>query len=75
MTGVQTCALPISITRSDLLVINKADLAPHVMASLEVMAEDTRKVRGERPHVFTDLLRGKGLAEVVAFIERAGGLA
>ena len=64
-----------AITRSDLLVINKADLAPHVMASLDVMEEDTRKVRGERPYVFIDLLRQKGLAEVVAFIERAGGLA
>ena len=63
-----------AITRSDLLVINKADLAPHVMASLDVMEEDTRRVRGERPYVFTDLLRQKGLAEVVAFIERAGGL-
>ena len=63
-----------AITRSDLLVINKADLAPHVMASLDVMEEDTRRVRGERPYVFTDLLRQKGLAEVVAFIEREGGL-
>jgi urease accessory protein len=64
-----------AITRSDLLVINKADLAPHVMASLDVMEQDTRRVRGERPYVFTDLLRQKGLAEIVAFIERAGGLA
>jgi urease accessory protein len=64
-----------AITRSDLLVINKADLAPHVMASLEVMEQDTRKVRDGRPYVFTDLLRSKGLAEVVEFIERAGGLA
>ena len=64
-----------AITRSDLLVINKADLAPHVMADLDVMEQDTRKVRGDRPYVFTDLLRQKGLAEVVAFIERAGGLA
>ena len=64
-----------AITRSDLLVINKADLAPHVMANLDVMEQDTRKVRGERPYVFTDLLRQKGLAEVVTFIERAGGLA
>ncbi len=64
-----------AITRSDLLVINKADLAPHVMADLGIMEQDTRKVRGERPYVFTDLLRQKGLAEVVAFIERAGGLA
>jgi len=64
-----------AITRSDLLVINKADLAPHVMANLDVMEQDTRKVRGERPYVFTDLLRHKGLSEVVSFIERAGGLA
>ena len=64
-----------AITRSDLLVINKADLAPHVMADLGVMEQDTRKVRGDRPYVFTDLLRQKGLAEVIAFIERAGGLA
>jgi urease accessory protein len=64
-----------AITRSDLLIINKADLAPHVMANLEVMESDTRKVRGERPYVFTDLLRQKGLADVVSFIERAGGLA
>ena len=64
-----------AITRSDLLVINKADLAPHVMADLGTMEQDTRRVRGERPYVFTDLLRQKGLAEVVTFIERAGGLA
>ena len=64
-----------AITRSDLLVINKADLAPHVMANLEVMESDTRKVRGERPYVFTDLLRQKGLGDIVTFIERAGGLA
>ena len=63
-----------AITRSDLLVINKADLAPHVMADLSVMEQDTQRVRGARPYVFTDLLRQKGLAEVVAFIERAGGL-
>ncbi|MEI8180766.1 urease accessory protein UreG [Aestuariivirga sp.] len=63
-----------AITRSDLLVINKADLAPYVMADLGIMEQDTRKVRGERPYVFTDLLRQKGLAEIVAFIERAGGL-
>jgi urease accessory protein len=63
-----------AITRSDLLIINKADLAPHVMADLEVMESDTRKVRGERPYVFTDLLRQKGLQHVISFIERAGGL-
>jgi urease accessory protein len=64
-----------AITRSDLLVINKADLAPHVMADLAVMEQDTRRVRSGRPYVFTDLLRSKGLAEVVSFIEKAGGLA
>jgi urease accessory protein len=64
-----------AITRSDLLIINKADLAPHVMADLAVMESDTRKVRGQRPYVFTDLLRQKGLQDVISFIERAGGLA
>jgi urease accessory protein len=63
-----------AITRSDLLVINKADLAPHVMADLDVMRADTEHVRGGRPFVFTDLLRQKGLAEVVTFIEKNGGL-
>ena len=63
-----------AITRSDLLIINKADLAPHVMADLDVMESDTRRVRGTRPYVFTDLLRQKGVGDVVAFIERAGGL-
>ncbi len=63
-----------AITRSDLLVINKADLAPHVMADLGVMESDTQKARGGRPYVFTDLLRQKGLNEVIAFIEKHGGL-
>ncbi len=63
-----------AITRSDLLVINKADLAPHVMADLETMERDTKLARGERPYVFTDLLRQKGLETVIAFIEKAGGL-
>jgi urease accessory protein len=63
-----------AITRSDLLVINKTDLAPHVMADLGIMEEDTAKARGTRPYVFTDLLRQKGLAEVVTFIEKTGGL-
>ncbi|HRX35438.1 MAG TPA: urease accessory protein UreG [Aestuariivirga sp.] len=63
-----------AITRSDLLIINKADLAPHVMADLGVMERDTQTVRGSRPYVFTDLLRQKGLTDVVAFIEKAGGL-
>jgi urease accessory protein len=60
------------ITRSDLLVINKIDLAPHVGASLEVMAADTRKMRGERPFVMTDLQTKTGLDEVVSFIEKRG---
>jgi urease accessory protein len=62
------------ITRSDLLVINKIDLAPHVGASLEVMERDAGRMRGERPFVFTDLKNGKGLEDVVAFIRRAGML-
>jgi urease accessory protein len=60
------------ITRSDLLVINKIDLAPHVGASLEVMAADTRKMRGERPFVMTNLQTKTGLDEVVGFIEKRG---
>ncbi len=63
------------ITRSDLLVINKIDLAPHVGASLEVMDRDARKMRGERPFVFTNIKAGDGVAEVVSFIEKTGGLA
>jgi urease accessory protein len=61
------------ITRSDLLVINKTDLAPHVGASLEVMDRDARAQRGERPFVFTNLKTRDGLAQVVDFI-RARGL-
>ena len=56
------------ITRSDLLVINKTDLAPLVGASLEVMAADTRRMRGERPWCFTNLRSGEGLDHVVAFV-------
>jgi len=63
------------ITRSDLLVINKIDLAPLVGASLEVMDRDARKMRGTRPFVFTNLKTGDGLDAVVGFIERSGGLA
>jgi urease accessory protein len=63
-----------AITRSDLLIINKVDLAPHVGADLDVMKSDTEKVRGARPYVFTDMLRRKGLDEVIAFLERKGGL-
>jgi len=58
------------VTRSDLLVINKVDLAPHVGASLEVMARDSRAVRGERPFVFTNLKTGEGLTNVIGWIER-----
>ena len=60
------------ITRSDLLIINKTDLAPHVGASLEVMAADAQKMRGERPFIMTDLKAQKGLAETVGFIEKRG---
>ncbi|TXH19848.1 MAG: urease accessory protein UreG [Gammaproteobacteria bacterium] len=60
------------ITRSDLLVINKIDLAPLVGASLEVMAHDARRMRGERPFVFSNLKTGQGLPEVVAFIKDQG---
>jgi urease accessory protein len=63
------------ITRSDLLVINKTDLAPLVGASLEVMDRDSRKMRGDRPFVFARVRSGDGVAEIAAFIERAGGLA
>lgn len=62
------------ITRSDLLVINKIDLAPHVGASLEVMDRDARKMRGERPFVFTNLKTGEGLQTVVGFIIERGML-
>jgi len=62
------------ITKSDLLVINKIDLAPHVGASLEVMDRDAKKMRGERPFVFSNLKTGQGLEEIVAFIEREGML-
>jgi urease accessory protein len=62
------------IQRSDLLVINKIDLAPYVGASLEVMDRDAKKMRGDRPFVFTNIRAGKGVAEIAAFIERQGGL-
>jgi urease accessory protein len=62
------------ITRSDLLVINKTDLAPHVGASLEVMDRDAKRMRGDRPFVFTNIRGGEGVAAVADFIEKAGGL-
>jgi urease accessory protein len=63
------------ITRSDLLVINKIDLAPLVGASLEVMDRDSRRMRGERPFVFTNLRAGQGVEAISRFIETRGGLA
>jgi urease accessory protein len=58
------------ITKSDLLVINKIDLAPHVGASLEVMARDSERMRRDRPFVFTNLLSGNGVDEVMSWIQR-----
>ena len=63
------------ITRSDLLVINKIDLAPHVGASLEVMERDAKTMRRERPFVFTNMKTGEGVDVVARFIETRGGLA
>ncbi|MBT8147747.1 MAG: urease accessory protein UreG [Gammaproteobacteria bacterium] len=62
------------ITRSDLLIINKIDLAPHVGASLEVMDSDTRKMRGDRPFVFSNLKIGEGLDDIISFIVKEGML-
>lgn len=62
------------ITRSDLLIINKIDLAPMVGASLEVMDRDARKMRGDRPFLFTNLKANKGVEEIAAFIVKKGGL-
>ena len=63
-----------AITRSDILVINKTDLAPHVGASLDVMQRDATRMRGERPFVFTALRKGEGLEDVIGLIKRIGGL-
>ena len=62
------------VTRSDLLIINKIDLAPYVGASLEVMERDSRKMRGDRPFVFCNVRDGKGVDSVIDFIAKAGGL-
>ncbi len=60
------------ITRSDLLIINKTDLAPHVGANLDIMASDAKKQRGERPFVFTNLRKGEGVDQVIEFIRKQG---
>jgi urease accessory protein len=60
------------ITRSDLLIINKTDLAPYVGANLDVMAADAKRMRGDKPFIFTNLKIGEGVAEVVAFICEQG---
>lgn len=60
------------ITRSDLLIINKTDLAPHVGANLEIMAADAKKQRGDRPFVFTNLRKGEGVDDVIEFIRKQG---
>lgn len=62
------------ITRSDLLVINKIDLAPHVGASLEVMDRDSKRMRNDRPFLFANVRAGEGLDAIASFIERMGGL-
>ncbi len=63
------------ITKSDLLVINKTDLAPHVGADLDSMKADAARMRGDKPFVFANLKRGDGVREIVAFLRRTGGLA
>jgi urease accessory protein len=63
-----------AITRSDILVINKTDLAPHVGASLDVMARDAGRMRGTRPFVFTSLRHGTGVEEIIALMEEIAGL-
>lgn len=60
------------ITRSDLLIINKTDLAPHVGANLDIMASDAKKMRGDRPFVFTNLRKGDGVDTVIDFIRTQG---
>jgi len=63
-----------AITRSDLLIINKADLAPHVGADLERMRADAEKGRAGRPFLFTDLRHGQGTGDIVDFVTAQGGL-
>lgn len=64
-----------AITRSDILVINKTDLAPHVGADLAVMERDAKRMRGARPFLFTDLRRRQGVAEIARLVAGIGGLA
>ena len=63
-----------AITKSDLLIINKTDLAPHVGASLEVMERDAKRMRGARPFVFAALRHGKGVEEIIGHIRALSGL-
>jgi urease accessory protein len=63
-----------AITRSDPLVVNKIDLAPYIGVNLHVMEADTKRIRGERPYVFANMLRREGLDRITGFIEKAGGL-
>lgn len=63
-----------AITRSDLLIINKTDLAPYVGASLDVMERDAKRMRGEKPFVFSQLRGDVGVEKIVSFIEETGGL-
>jgi len=62
------------VTKSDLLVVNKTDLAPHVGVDLTLLEEDTRRARGARPYVLAQLRRGAGVEAIIAFLEREGGL-
>ena len=62
------------VTKSDLLVVNKTDLAPHVGVDLTLLEEDTRRARGARPYVLAQLRRGEGVAQIIAFLQREGGL-
>ncbi|MBL4808041.1 MAG: urease accessory protein UreG [Rhodobacteraceae bacterium] len=63
-----------AITRSDMLIINKTDLAPYVGASLEVMERDSKRMRGDRPFIFCQAKHGQGVPEVIDFIIKTGGL-
>jgi urease accessory protein len=64
-----------AITRSDLLIVNKTDLAPHVGASIDVMQADAKRMRGERPTIFAQVRNGIGVADIAAYICERGGIA